>query len=679
MESGFNIAGLGSDSGQPNFLASRRFDYYVDGALGSDSNNGSIHSPFRTIQRAVNAADESNNPGENNVYINPGRYFENVFISDEDLVRLIGRTHNPYDVVIDGDGTAPIDIEGGHVELKYLRTTDGFNGIVGENMYRLDLHHVVSNFNEDDGLDVENTNKVYVSHSKFEKNGDDGVDIYEVNKFHATHSYFDNNEQGLQLFDVGRAEVLYSKARYNRDDGFDVDGGHNVRVIGSYFLDNNDDGADIDNVNYSWFEATHFKDNGENGLEGFENRMVFLIGSISVRNGDLADDGTQVLQQVDDSEIFRGNGVALQTTDYVKVSGGAYSDNVHDGILMELVNYADLYGVGAMSNGDDGVDAFGFGRVAVRNGVFSENNDDGLDFQGEVAVNGGGSDLQALTTGNGDGEKVDIVGGLYWDNGSQGIEIDNVDNVYMAAVNAQRNGVDGVDVDFAEKTMVANSYSAWNGDDGFSFDNIGMVHVHHVTAKHNDEDGMDVDVAGTVNVSGGLFWYNGEDGLDLDGDQLDPLIGEINQVNIWHTSASHNGYNGLSLFNVNYAWVTGGSFLHNQRNGLRFVDTNNVWVKDAVATHNRRNGLYVEGIEVFEPLAESSGQGQPMVRIIRGSYNHNYEDGLHMISVGGVWLNHVNAIANRDDGLFVAGANFVNRNGGTYVANGNRNIYIDLY
>ena len=50
----------------------RQLDYFVDGALGDDAGSGDFQNPFRTISRAITAADETNNPGDNNIFVRPG-------------------------------------------------------------------------------------------------------------------------------------------------------------------------------------------------------------------------------------------------------------------------------------------------------------------------------------------------------------------------------------------------------------------------------------------------------------------------------------------------------------------------------------------------------------------------------------------------------------------------------
>ncbi len=679
MDMGFSGAGLGLGSESEQFQA-RQWNFWVDGALGSDSNTGGPSDPFATIQRAIMASDESVNPGENNIYINAGYYRESLSISDDDLLRLIGNTGNPYDVVIDGDSNDAINIDGGsRVELMFLRTFDSFQGIQAYDLDYLKLFKVVADGNVDDGLDAEYVSTVQINLSNFMDNGDDGVDVMESSQVFVTDGFFGrNSDEGLEFVDNGSIAATNISAVENGDDGFDSEGASTVNITGSYFGDNGDDGGDIEGSEALKIVASTFHNNYENGLELIDNDSVQLIVVRSTDNGQFS---VPTLNFEPDDEFFDGNGVSAFGSDYILIQDGTYAGNYNDGAYIEEVDHIDLNYAFMKENGDDGADAEEFGWASVRGGQYRNNDDDGIDMYGGLFENGEPPEFQAplpniISYGN--LSDVSIIGGLYWDNKDQGIELELLNSAYVLAVDAQRNGTDGrgdgVDIDYTNDVRLLSSVMLDNQDDGASFDYIGVLHANHNVSKNNLEDGLDVDFGHELNIFGGVYSYNGEDGLDLDGDYYDP----IEKVHAFWVDASNNVGDGLDVYAAQHVSVMGGVYLFNGESGLMFNDVGSIWSKDTVSQFNGSNGMFIEGGDNGNGFVLGTEISFTDVHIIRGNYSFNENDGLLMLDVGNVMLEFVFGSNNEDDGLEVLGAFSVDLGGSTFVANGDQDVNIVL-
>ena len=73
--------------------------WYVAEDGNDESNNGSVDSPFATIQKAVDSANDGDD-----IYINPGLYVENIFVGPDDQRTLtIEGLGGPEEIIIDGD------------------------------------------------------------------------------------------------------------------------------------------------------------------------------------------------------------------------------------------------------------------------------------------------------------------------------------------------------------------------------------------------------------------------------------------------------------------------------------------------------------------------------------------------------------------------------------------------
>ena len=689
----------------------RQVNYFVDGAFGNDQGDGTINNPFRTIQRAIDAADDSNNPGANNILINPGVYYENLSISDNDLVKLIGRTNDPYDVEIRGgfdfnisnaeSEIYTIDIDGGNaVVLANMRVTDGYEGINAYGLQHLKLYNVVADNNYDDGLDAEEVYKVSVYHSKLYDNGDDGADISYAEEIWIGYSDFnDNSDEGIELYENGNASLYHVTASNNRDDGLESNYLGHLHIEKSYFIGNDDDGADLVETDYIRAYDSQFGFNGENGVEMYYNGDVQFYKVRAFENGRFADGGGGEGPRIvgGDSEFELGNGVAAFETDYFKIQYGTFSDNFNDGVFLQYTNHVEMRDTYMARNVDDGANLVIFGDAKIYGGYFSENYGNGVQFAAVFM-----SDLEqvSLTGLEGNGEQnggeeyarnVYIYGGKFAENYDNGMRMNGLNHLYVQASTVYRNEDDGVRITNSEYTEFKYLLAKNNYDDGLELDDIGEVHAKYVTAIENGSefqetaaqqafaagdlgddagesggtnDGINVDDIGSLYIYGGRYNDNFDDGI---------RAGDVDYAELKYVRAERNGTDGVDIGDGNIIHVTGGYYLDNDDDGLELNGRDST-VKYVIAKRNGEDGLDFDsqsdndtavvygGVfaeNAFDPDGESAqgidASGIEYLYVTHAKVLDNNNEGLRATGVIDAEIKYGKFAHNGGDGIFIRG------------------------
>ncbi len=645
-------AGLGfgkQESAQAAF--SRQIDYFVDGALGSDGNDGTPGSPLRTFQEAVDRA--GSNSGFNNVFLAPGNY-RGVYISDNDLLKVFGQGASPSDVMIEEFGDV-IRINGGSDVRLFNMAIDGFddessfsdaNGIYANGLDYLYLNNVVSRDNIGSGLYAENVTKVKLYHSTFEDNGNHGAYLYDGNKVRSVGSDFSNNwDDGMQIEDYSRLEMIDSHAHNNGwldvgnafeiqsgGDGVEADYVDSIRFVGGSYNHNDRHGIDIDYANDVTLIAVEASYNdSRSDSRGVRARSIYesavVDGGVFQENGD---DGVNIVGENFADLQFGGtggNGGGL----VVNVYGGLYWNNGDDGLDVENAYEANLNGVDARFNDDDGIDVEDAGYANVYGGYSFDNGEHGIELRdnGYSKING----LASLHNGeNGldlrGGNRLNVLGGEYSNNGDHGIR---------AAGDFETANVEG--------------------SDGNGNGMLGRVDIKHATVLNN-YDGVHILYSYLGKMVGGTYSENSNLGIEYDN-VAHGIFKDIVVIN--------NGNHGLEIAagrfgdvdadylggsNYNLLEFTGGLYANNAYDGIFIAtDRNRGWdrnvievdARHVVSRDNGYNGFRVGQFRFDEPLAEGEvfeGQSDLFLDMFGGYYGFNGEDGINLLtdaqlSVGG--------------------------------------------
>ncbi len=357
----------------------------------------------------------------------------------------------------------------------------------------------------------------------------------------------------------------------------------------------------------------------------------------------------------------------------LEFTGGLYKENGWDGIY--VVSYVNDARQPAPPNS---LHIYA-NHVVARNNGYS-----GFNVTGEIT--NGGSDIEDGHTGNygaGTNLYLSMHGGYYGHNGEDGIYLLGLDPQQDNAIGALQASLTDVVAEF---------------NDGNGVNASGLVPFENGNGTESTNPGDDHHGGARIQFVRGFYGFNGEDGINLnltivplfngDGGALtnDNGIDEPSSLAMFdHVVANHNDGRGVAL-NVFIADINGdpgdpgdlltalpnnnhvsepapvefrgGVFNHNGRAGIVMTldadfeeETTDpphlqdvaIRLTDVVASSNGANGLAIRN---FEPAVL-----EPNVEIIRGSYNHNGNDGIQLRSLGTVLLYRAHVIGNHDNGI----------------------------
>lgn len=536
MNAGNTLTGIGQN--EMSSIANRQINYYVDGALGNDSNAGTIDSPFKTIQQAIDASDESVNPGENHIHVSAGNYFEALFISDDDLLTIDGMGNNPWDVTIDSGSSgsssmSTIGINGStDVRLSDMWVTGDRIGIKANQVTNFELNNVVSANNSMAGMQVYNATDVKLFNSFSMGNGAEGFVGGFIENFDSQSSYFNENQyNGVDLYGVTNADFVNTRAMRN-GLAENVDMGVN--------------GIDLHDVQFLHTIAGSYSENFGSGIKGLNTTEVILDGSKATNNG--------------------ADGVNVQRTLHMQSFGGNYSSNGMSGMNISDPQFAfypayedptelEVFGGSFSSNASYGLKINRMDQVHIE-GVDSRSNA----FDGVYTTN--------ATT-------AEAFGGYYFGNGNSGLKFGGVTNVMVEGAFARENADAGLAVKGGMSVEVSGGAYRFNDKWGIhvvgaAADNfIGDVTVSNVSALNNRR-GFKAEYVSNVTVNGGNYSSNIVHGLEL----INYLESHFNYV-----TATENGVSGARLNtgrfsfvegqeNVNRSFFTGGAYDRNMVDGV---------------------------------------------------------------------------------------------------------------
>lgn len=523
--------------------APRQLDYFVDGATGSDTNDGTVTDPFATIGRAILAADDLFNPGANNVFVNAGTYVENLDISDADPLTIRGMGDSGTRVVVNGMDNTVAQITDGNVAIFDMVFTNGAEGIEASNMNRLYLENVRSTFNSGSGLKVNDVVESYAISSDFVSNGIFGARIQDANFFGAIDSNFHlNMAGGLALGHISETHV--------------------VRV-GGFF-------------------------NGSDALNG-------PIDGLSTNNG-----------------------LSMHGTFHAKVFKSLFSSNVENGLRITDSFEADLFEVTAADNGKDGLSATFFSEIDLRRNFLARNGENGGQIE-RVENSGRRNPIGALNA----------TGGLYANNGLNGLGALSVSTVKLKNIESHNNGKHGIEIETADVLEFAHGRTIRNLN-GLDLTGVAAANIRGFQSLGNSGDGLNSTGGANFMMQGSTFKSNSTFGIDIIGKLGDQDFME--KVELRNVTANKNS-NGLSLAWAFESFIVGGRFSSNANHG---ISLSSVIKGDFVNVETFRNDTGVQIEKTNE--ADSMGVTFPedfAYRIVNGKFSYNTKDGLDVFTASG--------------------------------------------
>jgi hypothetical protein len=571
----------------------------------------------------------------------------------------------------DADGAEPnnvdsILINGGSYDYNHRR------GIDVDDVHDLTLLAVRASNNYSSGLQAEDVSgSAVVSGGRFEYNGQNGVNIEGNHGFLRSAGsgqensgatvdvyggeFFNNYDDGLDIRDVYSANLYGVNARHNGDDGVDVAFVEHLLMGGGFLYGNYEHGVELEYNHYSQLNDVVARENGGNGLDLQGGHRLNVIGGnysanadwgIKARGAGLAGatvpegNGFDDLQRVDIKFAqvrHNDSGVYVAYSYLGKLVGGTFSDNSYDGIVFNNVVHGIYQDVYVNNNGEYGL-------------VF----DAGLSTVGGTGDPALTAPSQAYLHGS-NWNRIDFLGGLYFQNGDDGIYI-----------STDRNQ------GYYENDIEVNAHHVVSRDNGYTGFRVGG-------STYIPEGGYQPASNLDLNMQGGYFGRNGDDGIYLLGVDPTPGPGGLLVANLTDVVANHNGRFGLTGSSVvdarpgnladlsvdgheghhSLIQLNRGSYSLNAADGARLqlavLEPNLAGnggeyfslatFDQVVAVNNGNHGTNVEGFFVvpggenpeFTAGSESSLNGGPneapaLVEFWGGVYNQNSGNGIRLLS-----------------------------------------------
>jgi Ca2+-binding RTX toxin-like protein len=299
------------------------------------------------------------------------------------------------------------------------------------------------------------------------------------------------------------------QADNNTSDGFR---GSNlsgvVTVTGGSYDNNGDDGLDIDGDNVAGTQliisgAMSASNNGDDGLFATEFPIGGVAPQVSIDDGTFNDNG---------QTTATGDGIHLVAVGDVIFNSVEASGNDPGVLITGAASFSDTNGIFS-DNEDHGIQLVDIAGDVVLTLTTAENNDSDNDDIGDGLNATANVNLQAI------GGSLTISGGTFRDTDAGGPAVHQRHGVFVASVSGTvtlessgltpmtvtGNQLDGVNItgvggNSASLTGGTYSNNGADGGDGIDLDNFASVTLDSVTANANGDFGFAVS-----NVSGTLF------------------------------------------------------------------------------------------------------------------------------------------------------------------------------
>ena len=569
-----------------------------------------------------------------------------------------------------------------------------------------------------DGVHVRGTGSAWLNHIRTTNNGDDGTEVGFARNVKVDHLYSAANQYG-GLFVLGDAStemvnINHGNYHQNGGDGILVYGDDesrlnrtNIRYANS--TENEGSGLYISDTNYGAIVGGMFSNNGYDGVDLFDTGRFSLDNvKAEANHGDGLFSGANLFDLPGPR-----NGSEYTLRGSLDITRGSFSNNQANGIWIEGMSVVTQDGG---RQGGEGADIYL--TVSMDRVTADENSANGVFFgEGPIIYDPElfGDEPTARGTGSGTNVRFEA-------NFNRGSFRKNVEDGIRAAVQYEFLG--GLAVNLDADIQVNRINASDNGGNGF-YSDFSLLNVPF-PAPSFDGTGSTGPAGNVSNIryyfDHGSFIRNGGDGISVLGpNALRSIIisstardGGDPRPEFYAdgVSATRNGGAGLSFYTGRIVGVdppvpvptptTGGegnggyeselvARIYNGEfndNGEDGIDINivtdqpyggeigsQVVVEKVVAKRNGFNGLNMSGVDF---IFDDEGDYQPGINanIIRGVFNRNEQDGVHLSNLGDVYLENPTGVANRDDGF--EGTNIADVFGDwTFVANGDQNFILN--
>lgn len=629
---------------------------------GSDGNDGSAATPYRTIQQAITAASAADD-GDDIIRVAGGEYGAAVDLgftihADAELDTLdIAGSYDALFITQDFVNTPTIYVpngEGEHITVNDADVTIEsmrFNGssvnngiVVAAGNFRLDTVWVSNAV--DAMLGDTLSGPVNIENSRMFNLSGTGVKLTnmtgDLGIFSSTIELSGAN--GVDFEGSGGAFVsIQTSSITNHPNGVGAriaNPGGQVSFGNNSVVSNNASGIVVEGASSLAIDATQVNLNTLNGLTASNvTGQVSLTGSTDMINNGfigahISNAGSLDINNVDVLDNSAGGLIASTVSGGVEITNSSF-DNNSTGIGIDGAGFVTIENSSALSNTTaNGLTINNGGTVSVTGQQFNGNAGNGIEITNSLGVT-----LDGLTANQnlGDGINLATVGAVILINviadlNDPGLVIDNAPSVSDTDGSYSSNLGSGVVLTNigAGGVQFTGTDANLNGGDGFFLSgNAGHTGLSGVTVDNNGGDGAHLESVTTVGVSSLHADGNDDDGLHVDtADYL-----SVTSAAITNNTAGA----GLRASGIAGAVELAGDFDMNNV-GILIDGAASVAAGLFSADGNNLNGL---------DISQITG----LVEIFEGSASGNFFHGINVENAGALSVNLFDANNNSAAGL----------------------------
>jgi parallel beta-helix repeat protein len=293
-----------------------------------------------------------------------------------------------------------------------------------------------------------------------------------------------------------------------------------------------------------------------------------------------------------DDEILIANN-SIEADEYGIVFFGRAEDERHDIMIRDntQIHGHGAHGIAHLGGIDDAElriidndDVFGDVDGIHIAGAFT--NDALILIDGNTDIDSGSGDgIEVTQSGGGGGVDLNITDNHIHFTGDNGIEIDNVDNVWIANNRIHDAGADGIYVEDSDNAQIRWNRIRRTGDDGIDVRRSNGANIEDNRIRRTQGDGIQVRDSSFVEIDDNRIRFAGDDGIDFE----DGFFSAITDNNIRFTDE-----NGIEVNDSAFILIDENEVADADEAGI-FIDPSAIiFVTNNLLTSNDI-GLHVQG------------------------------------------------------------------------------------
>ncbi len=196
-----------------------------------------------------------------------------------------------------------------------------------------------------------------------------------------------------------------------------------------------------------------------------------------------------------------------------------------------------------------------------------------------------GDGIEVTQSGGGGGADVDITDNQIHFVGDNGIEVDNVDNVWIASNRIRNTGRDGINVDDSDNAHIHWNRIRFTGDDGIYVEDSDNVHIDGNRIRRTGDDGIDVRRSDGANIENNRIRRTQGDGIQVRGSSF---------VQIDDNRIRFAGDDGIDFEDSFFSAITDNNIRFANHNGIEVNDSAFILIDENEVADANEAGIFID-------------------------------------------------------------------------------------